>query len=572
MRLSKQLGWLGIVAAFTGSCRPQDEPTSPNAGRPPTANVCPVDYFCGTADGLIHDGTGNGTLVIVPGDPSPGADGIWLGNFVSPNYCYNNLNPYVRYQDNDHDWLEDECEYQLAKAFAPALAIHPNDNCPGGEPYWAARYTPDEYGRPIVRIAYMPAYYKDCGPNSFPGTPVGHDGDSEFFMLGLEFNPATRHWEVYEAFLSAHHGTGNQGSIYTRSPLSLEYPAHPLSYPRVWVAQAKHANYRSLSQCNSGGNLPFGNDNCTGNVTVGRMKVYKNYNVGSEAVDYFVTGVLSKNPLFMGPYQREWFYNPHNFGGWQPNLPTGVTPYATFLLGPYFDCWDPDLIPGGVMMCNNPDPNTVPATTTLLGIVTGPTSVTAYQSYTFGSFVTGGTDPYRAEWWRKYANESAATLAGNSTGGYTMSNPTAGSFTMTVDRCQGFTLTLKIWSTDNQFKSYNYPVALASCPPPPPPPLSLSISGPVSISSKATYTYAAVASGFTAPTYAWSERICHGTSCPGWSSLTGYTTTVPRVLTPDCSGTGIHSYNIRLTMTSSDGRTATATASTSLCASANPPL
>jgi hypothetical protein len=271
-RIYRCIGWLTLLAA----CSPERSPTAPDPTSPMLL-TCPVGDLCGNTDGAIHDGTGNGTLTVVPGDPSPGAAGIWLGNTTSKQWCSREYNPFIT--DNDHDWLDDECEYQLAKAFAPALAMNPIDGCAGGEPYWAAKWFSNKpFGSgEFVRIAYMPAYYRDCGLD-------GHDGDSEFLMVGIEFNAGTRHWQLREAFLSAHYHTANEHSIYTNDPTSLTYPSgRPRSYPLVWIAKGKHADYRTQGQCNAV-------NDCSGNTTVGRIKVYHNHNAGGFYVDFLLNG------------------------------------------------------------------------------------------------------------------------------------------------------------------------------------------------------------------------------------------------------------------------------------------
>ena len=330
----------------------------------------------------------------------------------------------------------------------------------------------------------------------------------------------------------------------------------------MWLAQKKHANYRSFNDCET--RAPF-NDNCSGNNVLGRIRVYRNHNVGSRFVDFLPNGVVSKNPMYSGNGRKEYFYASQNFRGWQ-TTGTGATPYFTFLTSVHFECFDFDQIPGGPRYCG-PEGHLVPGSTPVLAQIDGPGSVTAQQSYTYTSFVTGGQTPYRAEWWRKYANESAAVKVGTSTGTWSSSGSTAGSFTMLVDRCQGFTLTLKVWDANNQLFTRTKDVALSSCPPPPPPPLTASISGPSSITAKGTYTYTVVTSGFSGATYSWSQRYCTATTCPGWTTLTGFTTSVQRVLTPSC--TGDTRYEIRVTVRNSDGRTVTATRQTALCGGLN---
>jgi hypothetical protein len=47
----------------------------------------------------------------------------------------------------------------------------------------------------FVRIAYLPAYYRDCGDS------YAHDGDSEFIVLNVGYKSETRHWEMFKAYL-----------------------------------------------------------------------------------------------------------------------------------------------------------------------------------------------------------------------------------------------------------------------------------------------------------------------------------------------------------------------------------
>jgi hypothetical protein len=502
MRRSRYLAPV-FVAVTLIACRPD----APLGTSPITASVlCDEDpVLCGPVDGTIHDGTGNGSVTHAPGDPSPGSPGVWLGHYVTGRYCYADYNSFMR--DDDLDWLDDQCEYELAKAFAPVLAIHPQDGCSQGEPYWAAKYFDDPgYGwGEFVRIGYMPAYYVDCGS-------YGHNGDSEAIMIDVHQNTATLHWELRHVYLSAHQGTFTNSSDFIRDPSGLEFPAHRLAYPRVWVARAKHANYRSRDACNSGA---YGFDSCDGNTTVGRLRIYKHRNVGSRFVDWFPDGVASGNPAFSQNGRREYFYTPQNFRGWQ-TTGDGVSPYASFLYSLFFERYDYTYVFGGGTWYAGPGPDR-PGRTTLTGVVDGPRQVTAYQTYTWTSFVTGGQLPYRAEWWRRYASQSTATLVGTSTND---SPFTAGSWVGTVDRCENFTLTLKIWSTDGQYWYDNHDVAV-TCPPPP---LTAYIDGPDVITSKGTYTWEAMpAGGVGGYTYAWS--IYYPATATGWSLGTAKTQT-----------------------------------------------
>jgi hypothetical protein len=414
--------------------------------------------------GDVHDGGGVGSVVVVPGDPSPGAPGIWLGNAYSAQSCYADYNYPIT--DSDHDWLDDECEFQLARAFAPAMAISPGDYCPGGEPYWTAKYfdnqQPYNWGA-FVRIGYMPGYYQDCGA-------LGHAGDSEFMMLAVKYNTTTRHWEAWEAYMSAHEGTFNAASDYTPNPsrLLLEFPTRSLAYPRVWIARGKHGFYRTRNECDT---RALFNDTCPDNVVMGRMRVYRFRNAGSAFVDNFPAGVLSDDlDLRNLVGRREYFYNSHAFGGWQPAA-SGVTPYATMLGGYFFEKYDYSYAFTGGTWYLGPGYNGGPTSTYFTTVFDGPSTVTAYQNATWTSFATGGTLPLRAEWWRKYTSQPAATLVGTSTG----SGTSVGSFTGATDRCENFSLTLKAYSALNTLATRTENVTVTCAPPPPPVQLTLTI-------------------------------------------------------------------------------------------------
>ena len=325
----------GCIATFTLiSCdrQLQAPDLDPSFGIQQDKDYCQTDPECGGGtNGLIHDQSSSGTLVEPSYDPSPGANGIWLGNTVTGNVCYKNYNASII--DNDGDWLDDNCEYQLAKAFAPSVNMYAYEACPYGEPYWAAKYFDDVLGRgwgEFVRIAYMPAYYEDCGVN-------GHEGDSEFIMLEVDYNPATKHWEMKSMFLSAHAGTFTNSSEWILDENEIEYPSGRLySYPRVWVAEKKHANYKSRADCNAGA---IGFDECYRHGAYGgRILVYRHRGVGSRLYDRLGCQP-SDNLLFYENGRTECFYTRRNFKGWQITSEAGVTPYYDFLISQAFECF-----------------------------------------------------------------------------------------------------------------------------------------------------------------------------------------------------------------------------------------
>ena len=476
------LACAGMVAAIVLSGCSQDRTLLSFEGRSQNySTLCQENpWLCVPVDGTIHDGTGDGTVAVVPDDPSPGADGIWLGNTVSARYCYANHNRFVN--DQDQDWLDDNCEFELARAFAPVVSISQSDGCAGGEPYWAAAYFPDLYGfhwGEFVRIAYMPAYYDDCGTG-------GHEGDSEFMMVSVQYNPATQHWEVRDVFLSAHHGSlppFGRDSWSDRD--GVQYPTRHFGYPRVWIAQGKHANYVSQEACEwllAGVKV----DNCTGNQSLGRLRIYPNRNVGSQFLDLMPNGVPSENPSIRDISVKEYFYTRIYFRGWHAGA-QGVTPYRDYLVSQYFNCF---LYDG--FNCYWGETGT-PSYTTMTGDVDGPLTAQVSIPSTWTTFVTGGLLPYQAQWWRKYASEMNATPVGTSSSG--SETFSAGSWSFAPDRCEDFTLYATITSADMQtWRTYDHPVHVGSCPPPP---LTNTIA-------KDGYNYTAYPSGgYTPYQYLW---------------------------------------------------------------------
>lgn len=124
-------------------------------------------------------------------DPCPTCDGVFITSY-SPESCYANAG-----NDPDSDDLDNACEYNLATAFAPQLIVQRGCNYDytvsparmGGEYFYAVQ------GRQGggVRIAYLPAYYRDCGAVVSPcqyepfGFCDGHTGDSEFVFIDISY-------------------------------------------------------------------------------------------------------------------------------------------------------------------------------------------------------------------------------------------------------------------------------------------------------------------------------------------------------------------------------------------------
>lgn len=306
-----------------------------------------------------------------PGDEDEAAPGIFMGSAVSPTLCFSLTGASIN--DVDHDGLADHCEDALAEAFRPELVYSPYDCNMGMEPYWAAKYFPVAEGVDRVRIAYLFAYYEDCGIPSqyalyctigeFMGTYLtyggilddkyagifwtanepkcdGHFGDSEFVTIDLMYDTSTHHWRTVSMFFSAHWNTSGDKS---RNVLAseLEFPGPvPGGYPNVWVSAGKHANYPTRAVCENDGQIA---DYCDGNYLRMRIRASPQYNVGSAQKNLINTGTcVSGGTLiqyYPELYRTECFWGNSGFNGWNADvsgtIPTG---YRTELVWS-FECY-----------------------------------------------------------------------------------------------------------------------------------------------------------------------------------------------------------------------------------------
>jgi hypothetical protein len=283
-----------VVAA---SCA---EPTAPNAVRPGSRRVQDVDPH--------------------PEDPL----GIFIPN-VNPSSCFRDVN-YNIAVDHDFDWLDDNCEVELARAFAPEFNFAMDEQCPGREPAWAVNYFPDGSGNGIVRIAYMPAYYDDCG--TFPQD--SHHGDSEFTMVEVLYYPSLGHWVFQQMWLSAHYGPGGP---WDRSRwvsyYSTEFPDHPGGYPRIFVSALKHANYATYSMC-----VGVSWEGGCGNQNPQRLSIDATRNAGSRHAD--VMGCVFSTGQNVGSGRTECFFTDKAFNGWYAGS-GGQTAYRKLLVSDKFE-------------------------------------------------------------------------------------------------------------------------------------------------------------------------------------------------------------------------------------------
>lgn len=192
-------------------------------------------------------------------------------------YC---MNPETRDPDHDLDGIRDECEAAMAQAFAPSLLISSDDGNPAREPYWAIARDPNTPN--VVRIFYALAYHRDEGE---PQTGIkDHWGDSEFIVVEIVPNGDnfTTNWVLDWVFLSAHFGDEWAESSEWVHHSNLWFYNNVLrKNPEVWVAEDKHANYRSQASCEWGG--VWGSDECDGTyLKYPPMTLDANWNLGNQ--------------------------------------------------------------------------------------------------------------------------------------------------------------------------------------------------------------------------------------------------------------------------------------------------
>jgi hypothetical protein len=266
-------------------------------------------------------------------DPNPGSPGIFV--YYWDGYsCYGGWDP-------DQDGLHNGCENALAEAFTPSLVVFPGDcgwdnslSREGGEYMFAAQPVAG-----VVRLVFMPAYYRDCGSS---GTPINswftgagaHTGDSEFMMIDVTFDPSTYHWVADSVFLSAHcdehdvFGNRLDTECHWFDPSVFAWrDGHALGAPVIWVAQMKHANYNSQGACDSN-NTILHLDDCDHN-TVGYIfpVAYEQQNAGSAnyPLPESCPHAFTASPM-TSPSARECFWNPlpeGRFNGWQSGVVGG---------------------------------------------------------------------------------------------------------------------------------------------------------------------------------------------------------------------------------------------------------
>lgn len=362
------------------------EPTSANEGS---------EFPCLTQCWYIGQNSYPGH--VAASDPNPSAPGMWLGADMTPSRCFAGTKATIdpTLPDLDHDWLFDSCEYVLASGFRPFL--HATGTCIDAQPFWAAKYFPgvatlaDPNPRGLVRIMYMPAYFVDCG---YPiiGRPGGHDGDSEFIIVEASFDPSTSHWVAERLYLSNHQD--DDIDVQATSG-AITWGANSRSYPQIWVADGKHANYLSEPACDEGGGGIYwwDFDECWTGHLEGRLAVMPYSNVGevfSGSMFHSLLDIYQQTSggdcfRFGSNPRAECFVSEHrDFAGWRSD--NGTSAYNSHLRVYYMAREGAD----------GPGPDEPPV---VFPSVQGPSYVNPFEHATWSAIVEGpGVPPFQYEW------------------------------------------------------------------------------------------------------------------------------------------------------------------------------
>ena len=248
--------------------------------------------------------------------------------------------------DSDTDALGDPCELALARAFAPLFVVDRRDclwtqNADGARLGGAYLFAAQSIDRG-VRLAYLPAYWRDCGWSGAAcairlGRCGAHAGDSEIVLVDVAPGDAGR-WATTGVFLSAHCFGRSDGRCRWFRGDELRAFAWAgdtvRGAPRVWVARGKHGGYPTRAACDGG---HWGLDSCDGNGESYRFPILSaRQNLGSrEHPGPTADGCLTSASLaFPGaaPGARECPWDEAQpFRGWQSPGAGAASSYARYL-------------------------------------------------------------------------------------------------------------------------------------------------------------------------------------------------------------------------------------------------
>lgn len=239
--------------------------------------------------------------------------------------------------DQDDDGLSDDCEFALAKRYAPLLTFS-RGTCnltfpiprPAGGYLFAVQRVDSR-----IRIAYLPAYVDDCGWEGLkchiPTVDCRpHAGDSEFIVLELQPGKFDT-LRVSGVFLSAHcFGRSDDHCRWYRVEDLKAFEWHN-STPVIWVAKGRNANYPSKRACDRGHHFL---DTCDEAMFRSQFPVDRGRNIGSERRPAFEKGCVTAKEVgltMVDPNAVECIWDRNaRFRGWRSNV-AGVTGYFRYL-------------------------------------------------------------------------------------------------------------------------------------------------------------------------------------------------------------------------------------------------
>lgn len=250
-------------------------------------------------------------------------------------------------RDMDADGLDDRCELALARSFAPLLVVR-EGGCSWDESVAPARlgggylFAAQPHRPDAVRIAYLPAYFRDCGWSGpkclLPWVGCDpHAGDSEILIVDV-VAVGERQWRTEAVFLSAHCFGRSGGDCRWYGAGELEtfdwVDEQVAGAPVVWVAEGRNANYPSRSACDRGHHRI---DTCDHHQLRYRFPIVsERQNIGSRSNPVEGTGCVGASRLDrrIAPAQPEavecFWSEDAPFRGWT-GVGAGATPYARYL-------------------------------------------------------------------------------------------------------------------------------------------------------------------------------------------------------------------------------------------------
>lgn len=298
--MHKILGITALSVLLLASACDSPAGPQPTAPRQPSSDLFeptnPTVGDCSETNPCDHE-------ELPPSGTSP--SGLIVAN-TAPAECANTL------PDRDQDGFNDDCEYRLARAFAPQLRFTSGDGDVSREEYWAVQYKPNAWPKSSISIIYLLGYHTDGGhPFEGPLSPApwistDHVGDAEFVIVELTAMYGGNFWNAHKAFTSAHWGSQWDRSAWHQY-YDIQYADTAGGRPRLYVAKDKHASYNSAASCNQHGDI------CGPSHFTGSPRVLPERNVGSSHHP-MLNNVRSEFPsIYPG---EEWFWSPVNFRGW----------------------------------------------------------------------------------------------------------------------------------------------------------------------------------------------------------------------------------------------------------------